>query len=500
MAIAMLLLGLAQSGQAVPSTGRLIAALEQFVPQAVRWDGAPGLTIAVGRGGKLVWQRGYGSMNLGRRAPMPADVVTRAGSMSKPYTGTAVMQLVERGALGLDEPVNKYLTDFKVVNPLGDREITVRDVMTHSAGLSELDARYAELSPAQSIHDYLVSVFARSNDKGSDGKYVRWLGKVGERASYSNIGITLLGHLVAVTNPDRLTYADYVRRQIQEPLGMRVSHFPPDANEPAQPANLSTGYAAIGDVLLPAPRLWTPVHPAGTLYSTAAEHLRLIQAFLGEGSLDGKQILTPASAKAMLSPTLEFGEGHVGFVWMLSDEGKPNASFHHSGAYMYGWFNSGVGFPRYDLGVVVTVNRWPMQIYGTKRVEGMITSFIGRWLAFEEEHPGVNLAARSWAWKRAYAIGLVMGHSYHGSLQARTRLTAAQLRAMSTGAVARSGTSLTGRWDPAGYVAGYDDIFPIATDTEAIKKFLGSTAIKVHPAELELVFADIGGRGALPAP
>jgi hypothetical protein len=71
---------------------------------------------------------------------------------------------------------------------------------------------------------------------------------------------------------------------------------------------------------------------------------------------------------------------------------------------------------------------------------------------------------------------------------------------MSTGAVARSGTSLAGRWDPAGYVAGYEDILPIATDPEAIKRFLGSTTVKVHPAELELLFTDIGGRGALPAP
>lgn len=281
---------------------------------------------------------------------------------------------------------------------------------------------------------------------------------------------------------------------------MRVSHFPLEVDEPAQPARLSTGYAAIGDVLLPAPRLWTPVHPAGTLYATAAEHLRLVQAFLGGGSVNGIDILSPASAKAMLSPTLPFANGHVGMVWMLSDEGKPNASFNHAGAYMYGWFNAGVGFPRYDLGVVVMVNRWPMQNVGANHVESLITGFIGRWLEFEEEHPGATRPSHAWAWKRAYAIGLVMGHSYHGTLQARTRLTPAQLRAMSTGAVARSGTSLTGRWDPAGYVAGYEDILPIATDTQAIKDFLASTTVKVHPAELELLFVDIGGRGALPPP
>jgi CubicO group peptidase (beta-lactamase class C family) len=500
MITAVLLLGLAQANPAPPSDARLVAALEDFVPRALRWDGAPGLTIAVGRAGKLVLSRGYGWADLAHKVRMMPGTVTRAGSMSKPYTGTAVMQLVEQGALELDQPINRYLTDIKVVNPLGDRDVTVRDLMTHTSGLSEVDARYADLSPTQSIHDYLVSVFTRSQDKGPDGKFLRWLGKVGERSSYSNIGITLLGHLVAVTNPEHLSYPEYVRRHIQAPLGMTASHFPPDVGEGAQPAALSTGYAAIGDILLPAPRLWTPVQPAGTLYATAAEHLRLIQTFLGDGAYGDVRILQPASAKAMLSPSVSFGDGKLGLVWMLSDLDRPYMSFHHAGAYMYGWVNAGVGFPRYDVGVVVAVNRWPMQLYGTKRAESLISNFIGRWLAFEEAHPGASRPARSWAWKRAYAAGLVMGHSYHGSLQARTRLTPAQVHAMAAGAMPRSGASLAGRWDPAGFAAGYEDILPLATDTEAIKRFFNSPELKVHPAELELLFADIGGQVALPSP
>jgi CubicO group peptidase (beta-lactamase class C family) len=489
-----------QATTAAPSAARLVTALDAFVPRALRWDGAPGVTIALGRGGRLVWAKGYGWADVARKIPMRADAVTRAGSMSKPYTGTAIMQLVERGVLGLDEPVGRYVTGFAVSNPLGDRPITLRDLLTHTSGLSEIDARYADLSQTESIQEYLKSVFARSEDKGSDGQYVRWLGKVGERSSYSNIGITLLGYVVAVTNPEHLSYPDYVRRNIQERLGMRVSHFPPDVNEPAQPADLSTGYAAIADVLLPAPRLWTPVQPAGTLYATAAEHLRLIQAFLGGGSYGGNSILSRASVSAMLSPTVPFGAGHLGLVWMLSDEDKPYASFHHAGAYMYGWTNQGAGFPRYDVGVVVTVNRWPMQTYvGGARGEQLIVGFVGRWLAFEESNPGVDVPARSWAWKRSYVIGLEMAQAYHGQLQARTRLTEARLAAMSR-AAARPGTSLVGRWDPDGFRAGYEDLAPIATDQAAIKSFYGSRSLKVHPAELELLFADVGGRGGLPTP
>src|SRR6185295_19881058 len=107
-----------------------------------------------------LWERGYGWADLAKQTPMTPATVTRAGSMSKTYTGTAVMQLVEQGVLGLDQPVNQYLRDFKVTNPLGPRDITVRDLLTHTGGLSEVDARYADLGPAQTAHDYLVSVFA----------------------------------------------------------------------------------------------------------------------------------------------------------------------------------------------------------------------------------------------------------------------------------------------------------------------------------------------------
>ncbi|MEO8452403.1 MAG: serine hydrolase domain-containing protein, partial [Gemmatimonadota bacterium] len=372
--------------------------------------------------------------------------------------------------------------------------------MTHTGGLSEVDARYADLGPAQTVHDYLVSVFARADDRGADGQYLRWNGKVGERASYSNIGITLLGYLVEITNPDHLSYAEYVRKHIQQPLGMKSTFFPPDHDEPAQPNGLSTGYAAIGGVLLPAPRLWVPVHPAGTLYATAAEHLRLVLAFLNGGSYGGQSILSRTSAEQMLTPTVPILSGHVGLVWMLDHQGQPNAYFGHGGAYMFGWTNTGVGFPRYDVGVVVTVNRWPMQTYGQARAENLIVEFIGNWLALEEAGPRTDRPARSWAWKRSYAIGMIMGYSYHGALQARTRLTPKQLHTMGAGAIVQSGAPAKAEWDAAGYVAGFEDIAPIASDPEAVKAFLKSPKVKVHPAELDLLFADVGGRGGLPAP
>jgi CubicO group peptidase (beta-lactamase class C family) len=492
--------GFAQAPQNGDQDRRLIAALETFVPEALRWDGAPGLTIAVGRRGRLLWERGYGWADLAKRTRMTPATVTRAGSMSKTYTGTAVMQLVEAGVLGLDQPVNRYLRDFTVANPLGDRDITVQDLLTHTSGLSELDARYADLAPMATVHDYLQSVFARAGDKGPDGKYLRWTGRVGERSSYSNIGITLLGFLVEVTNPEHLSFRDYVLRHIQAPLGMRHTAFPPDRDEPPPPAALSTGYAQIGGILLPVPRLWVPVHPAGTLFATASEHLRLILAFLDEGRYEGHAILSPAGATRMLTPTVPFASGQLGLVWMLDHWGKPNAYFGHGGAYMFGWTNTGVGYPRSGVGAVITVNRWPMQTYGQARAENLIAEFIASWLAFDDANPSARWPAHPWAWKRSYGIGMVMAYSYHGMLQAKTRLSGPELDRLAAARLVRDQGSLSERWSADGFRAGFEQIAPIAADPAAIQQLLGSAALKIHPAELELVFADIGGRGGLPAP
>jgi len=165
---------------------------------------------------------------------------------------------------------------------------------------------------------------------------------------------------------------------------------------------------------------------------------------------------------------------------------------------MYGWTNTGAGFPRYDLGVVITANRWPMQSYGQTRAESLIVDFIADWLGRADGATRGPEPARAWAWKRSYVIGLIMGHSYHGALQARHRLTNAQLAAMAEGAVVRSGGGTRGRWHPDGFRVGYDDVAPIAADPAAVKAFLASTSLKVNPAELDLLFADVGGRGGLP--
>ena len=135
-AVSVLLLSGIQPPPVPASEAALFAALKADIPEIIRIIGTPGLNLAIARRGQVIYEDGFGFADLERKIPMTAETVTHSGSMGKTYTATAVMQMVERGILGLDEPVNRYLPGWKIVNLLGGREVTVRDLLTHRSGLT----------------------------------------------------------------------------------------------------------------------------------------------------------------------------------------------------------------------------------------------------------------------------------------------------------------------------------------------------------------------------
>src|SRR5438270_883683 len=100
---------------------RLAEALDALVPEIMEHCKTPGLSIAVGVGTGVALAKGYGHADLATGRPMTPDTVGPTGSDGKAYTGVAIMQLVERGLIGLDDPVNDHLDGLRIVNPHGDR-------------------------------------------------------------------------------------------------------------------------------------------------------------------------------------------------------------------------------------------------------------------------------------------------------------------------------------------------------------------------------------------
>jgi CubicO group peptidase (beta-lactamase class C family) len=475
----------------------LLEALRELVPRALDACGTVGLNVAVARRGEVVLEEGFGLADLASGRPMEPSTVSRAGSMSKLYTAVAVLQLVEEGLLGLDEPVTRYV-DLPVENPLGSRPVTVRDLMHHRAGLTS-DAAGCSHGPSVGLAEFLRDSYMSEFLDEYEGSTVPvWSAPVGERFQYSNIGISTLGYLVEAANRDGFSCAEHIRSRILEPLGMTSSAFPApeDHVDAALIERLSAGYAGYGGLAVATPPIRIAAYPAGALLTTPGDHVKLILALLAGGTYGGATLLRPESVEEMLRPEVDSGGGvWTGLVARIERPGALDESFGHWGAIMWGWYNCSAGFPNLDLAVTVCTNTWPMITYldeSAPTAMALVLDFVAEWYA--REHAGLPNEPRSWAWKTSYAVGLSMAERTKGMLGIDDALPEEAL------AVVAGGTPEQAAWDEQGFRAGVSDMLGVRQTPPTVAAFLASPEVRVARTELRLIHAELGGRGPFELP
>jgi len=486
---------------------RLIDALRAFVPEVMRVNATPGLNLALGRQGRLLWEEGFGFADLEDRTPMTPRTTMHSGSMGKTYTATAVMQLVEKGVMGLHDPINRHLHGFEVDNPLGERDVTVYDLLTHRSGLASNEAA-PDFAPPPPLGEHLERSYGEQVQDLYYGSVVpKWTAKVGMLYQYSNTGMATLGFLVEATNPDGLSFSDYVQRHIIEPLGMHDTQYPPYQDVPAARADLverfSSGYAGFAGLNLPTPPVYFADHPAGTVVTTPGDHLRLLLAYLNGGELDGQRILRDETVGHMLTPqvtgirpTDDAVAG--GLAWFLGRHGKVDGWFGHVGAHMYGWHNDFRAYPELDVAVVVATNRWDMVAWslGLRDVHdsAFIADFVAGFLVREREgtHPGP--ADLPWAWKRSYAIGLFYADRIM-ALSPTSALTDAMIAQM-----AKPFGDVADGFEADAFTEAVEGIRSTDGRVDSIQTFVRSPACRLAPEELALVYRELGGLGPFPVP
>ena len=292
------------SGPTNPATGThpltakdLGAFLDGIVPYAIRRANIAGAVVAVVSGGKLLLTKGYGYSSVKTRAPVIASrTLFRLGSVSKLFTWTAVMQLVQAGKINLNQNINTYL-DFRFPRKFG-APITMRDLMTHTPGFEDtishlMVRRAAQLVP---LRRYLIQHMPER------------IFPPGKITAYSNYGATVAGYIVQRLSGE--PFDQYIERHIFRPLGMNHSTFeqPPP---PALMAELSQGYSTASTKAKGFE--YIEVSPAGALSTTATDMARFMIAQLGDGSDGGPPILDPRTLALMHSPQSRMAPGMNGF-------------------------------------------------------------------------------------------------------------------------------------------------------------------------------------------
>jgi CubicO group peptidase (beta-lactamase class C family) len=259
--------------------------LDGLIPALLEHNDVAGAVVMIVKDGKILYSHGYGYSDVKNKKPVSVDdTLFRPGSISKLFTCTAVMQLVEQGKLDLDRDVNEYL-DFKIPATYS-QPITLRRIMTHTAGFEEWGKdlfvpKAEDLEPIQNVlpNHLPARIFAP-----------------GEMPAYSNYAMTIAGYIVQRVSGEK--FEDYVANHIYKPLGIVHSTFVQPLPADLKPL-MSTGYQlASGGA-----KEFEFVNsaPAGSMSTSAGDIAKFMIAHLQDGRYGDVQILKPETAKLMHS-------------------------------------------------------------------------------------------------------------------------------------------------------------------------------------------------------
>ena len=367
----------------IPATTPILTAadaetwLDGMMPSALRIAGVPGAVVVLVKDGKPLLQKGYGYADRDKSLPVdPASTLFRPGSISKLFTWTAVMQLVEQGKLDLDVDLNRYL-DFQVPGRNG-KALTLRHVMTHTTGLEET---------GRSLIIYDSST--PDNGKVVKGYIPPYLYDPGTTQGYSNWATGLAGYIVQRVSGQ--SFDDYVEKHVFAPLAMQHSTF----RQPLPPAlkgQMSQGYPSVDDEAKGYEIVSMP--PAGSLAASGADMARFMLAYLQQGELDGQRILKPETVKLMQT-TITRGMPDltgIGLGFYQQDMNGHRAVGHGGDTNMF--HSDLILLPDDGIGLYVSVNSPGRNDLGKWLREHLYRGFADRYLPDTRPAagPGVDLA------------------------------------------------------------------------------------------------------------
>jgi CubicO group peptidase (beta-lactamase class C family) len=348
--------------------------MKSFVAQQT----VAGAVTLVAHGSDIVEFDATGMADVEAGHAMQKDTIFQIMSMTKPVTAIAIMMLSEEGKLALRDPVEDYLPEFKdvrvrtVANPDAERAgvpnhaITIRDLLTHTAGIQDYPG-------PPTIPDYAQTMSVPLDEVVRQLAKRPLLFQPGSQWSYSSPGIEILGRIVEVCSGEK--YVDFITRHILQPLGMKDSFFFPPADKISRIAmvyvqkdgKLVRSPASIlgGD---PAKYRQGAVFPAPGwgLYSTAEDLLHLYRMMLNDGVYEGHRYLSPFSVHVMTEPQTTgiqpvgwMRGSDYGLAWEVVTDplgelaGHTIGTYGHGGAFgTQGWID-----PNNDLISILLIQR-----------------------------------------------------------------------------------------------------------------------------------------------
>jgi CubicO group peptidase (beta-lactamase class C family) len=310
------------------------------IPKLMSQDKVPGLAIAVVDGQQILWMEGFGYTDDDRKIAVTPDTLFSVQSMSKNFTAAAVLVAVQDGLLDLDVPIKQYLPGFTVNSRFDahpEEIITLRLLLSHRAGLTHE-------APVGNNFD---------GDSTSFEQHIRsisqtWLRfPVGQRYSYSNLGVDLAGYILQVKSG--MPFHQYVKRKLLDPIGMTASSFDMDYIK-------RTAQRALGHSRLPNEVVAVPMIPSGGLYTSARELARYVQFHLTGGKVNGTPLINDQLLRQMYQIPSPFPGQTNGYGLGLAIRHNHGTMCLDHGGGGFGFLSKMTWYPEFELGIVMLTN------------------------------------------------------------------------------------------------------------------------------------------------
>jgi CubicO group peptidase (beta-lactamase class C family) len=280
---------------------RVVAELEPEIQRMMLAGNIPSCSIALISGDKVIWTNAYGYSNLWARTPATPQTVYLIGSTFKAMSTIALLQQMEQGKFKLDDPVNKYLTEFKIQGEDPQHPVTFRHLLTHTSGLPGDFGGFPVWGDTvpPSLNDYLSKSLKVTKPPLTS-------------VTYSNMAYTLVGYLVQKFSG--VPYKQYIQEHIFTPLEMDSTAFEP---RPDMEERLSIPYvvdekthAQVGAV-----RVKASVWPAGIVYGTVLNQANWLIANLNGGVFKDKRLISQATLDQMFTRQYDQFKGGIEGIW-----------------------------------------------------------------------------------------------------------------------------------------------------------------------------------------
>ena len=275
------------AGAAQAQSDARSAEFDAYVAQAVRDWQAPGLAVSVVKDGRVVFAKGYGVREVGKAATFDTSTVSAIASTTKAITAAAMGILVDEGKLKWDDPVAKYLPSFQLYDPYVTREVTLRDLLTHRAGLGNSDYLWAVADlPAGEMMEKVRLIKPAYSLRSS--------------FIYQNVMYIVAGQVIEAVSG--MPWAKFVQSRIFEPLGMRNTY--PTASMVPATANAAVPHWRYGRDTIVAIRrdAWRAIGPAGDSWSSVADMSKWMLFLLDSARVGGKRLLEPETFAELFAP------------------------------------------------------------------------------------------------------------------------------------------------------------------------------------------------------